>query len=188
MSQPHPRTEPDTQHDLPPTRRPGSPLLWILLLLAVIALGIWYFSSQRDTEGDGDAIAPVTEVEQTAAPNEGEKAPAAARKPSRPAESDRSRPDPVADSAPVPLGSNAEPTYPPSALRAGASGTVMLNVSVGADGVPTEIAVIERSGNRDLDRAALQAARKWRFAPAIRNGKAVAQDVRVPVEFKTAER
>jgi protein TonB len=64
----------------------------------------------------------------------------------------------------------------------------LLNVSVGANGVPTEISVIERSGNRDLDRAALQAARKWRFAPAIRSGKAVAQDVRVPVEFKTAER
>lgn len=187
MSHPHPRTEPELQRDaeVADRKRPTSPLLWILLLLALIALGIWYFSSQRVAETPAPAAVPT---EQTVTPTESETAAPAARRQTRPADSDRSRPDPVADSAPVPLGSNAEPTYPPSALRSGESGTVMLNVSVGVDGVPTEIAVIERSGNRDLDRAALQAARKWRFAPAIRNGKAVAQDVRVPVEFKTAER
>ena len=60
---------------------------------------------------------------------------------------------------------------------------MLLNVQVDARGEPSQITIAQRSGNRDLDRAALKAASDWRFSPAMRHGKAVAQLVRVPVEF-----
>ena len=75
------------------------------------------------------------------------------------------------------------PTYPPSALRAQIEGTVILVISIDAQGNVIDIDVEKSSRNRDLDRAAVDAARKWRFNPQIENGVAVASRVRVPVDF-----
>ncbi|KGO98601.1 energy transducer TonB, partial [Novilysobacter defluvii] len=75
------------------------------------------------------------------------------------------------------------PRYPPSALRAGIEGTVILVISIDAQGNVLDVEVERSSRNRDLDRAAVQAARKWRFNPATENGVAVASRVRVPVDF-----
>ncbi|MBA3930658.1 MAG: energy transducer TonB [Xanthomonas sp.] len=86
---------------------------------------------------------------------------------------------------PVPISSQSRPPdYPPAAMRAGEQGTVMVRVEVGADGVPTSVEVAERSGSRDLDRAALAAVRQWRFQPAQRDGQPVAGAVTVPIDFK----
>ncbi len=85
---------------------------------------------------------------------------------------------------PVPIpGQTPPPAYPPAALRRGDSGTVLVRVEVGADGVPTNVDVVSRSGSRDLDNAALDAVRQWRFSPAQKDGQAVAGDVMVPVDF-----
>ena len=75
------------------------------------------------------------------------------------------------------------PQYPPSALRAGIQGTVILVVDVDANGNVTNVSVEKSSRNRDLDRAAMQAARRWRFNPSIVNGQPAAGRVRVPVDF-----
>ena len=40
-------------------------------------------------------------------------------------------------------------------------------------------------GSRDLDRAVTSAVLKWRFEPAMKDGKAIAGAVVVPVEFKS---
>ena len=56
-------------------------------------------------------------------------------------------------------------------------------MQVSRDGVPIDVSVDDRSGNREFDRSALQAVRQWRFQPALRDGKPVAATVRVPVEF-----
>ncbi len=69
---------------------------------------------------------------------------------------------------------SAAPEYPPAAMRNGDQGTVLVRVEVGADGVPTSVEVAQRSGSRDLDRAAVNAVRQWRFQPAQRDGQAVA--------------
>ena len=79
-----------------------------------------------------------------------------------------------------------QPTYPPEAFRAGEEGTVLVRVDVDASGNPTNVDVARRSGSRELDRAALDAVRKWRFDPAIKDGKPVAASAEVPVEFKLA--
>ena len=73
---------------------------------------------------------------------------------------------------------------PAAMLRAGVGGTVVVVAEVDAQGNPVDVRVVERSGERDLDRAAVNAVRQWRFEPAMRNGKAIATSVKVPVDFK----
>ena len=85
-------------------------------------------------------------------------------------------------SVPVAI-SRPAPRYPSDALRNGESGTVLVRIEVGADGEPTAVSVVARSGSRSLDRAAVQAAKRWRFRPAQQNGRAVASAVEVPIEF-----
>lgn len=83
---------------------------------------------------------------------------------------------------PVPVSSPA-PRYPPQSLRRRESGTVLLRVHVGADGVPYAVDVVESSRSRLLDRAASDAVRRWRFLPAQRDGRSVPGVVEVPIAF-----
>lgn len=90
---------------------------------------------------------------------------------------------PVAETTPVPISSPA-PRYPTAALRRRETGTVRIRVDVSADGAPVATTVVESSQSRDLDRAALEAVRRWRFEPAQANGRSVAGSVIVPINFK----
>ena len=76
------------------------------------------------------------------------------------------------------------PTYPPAALRNGVEGSVVVRVDVDATGYPMNVTIIQRSGSRDLDRAASDAVRRWRFQPAQSNGVAVPGSIEVPFDFK----
>jgi protein TonB len=75
------------------------------------------------------------------------------------------------------------PKYPPQAIRQRHQGTVILMILVGVDGLPKDVQVDKSSGYRELDHAAVEAARKWRFNPTIRNGQKVEGYARVPVAF-----
>ena len=75
------------------------------------------------------------------------------------------------------------PSYPPEALRNGERGTVVVRISVGADGVPVDVGIERSSRSRELDRAALDAARRWRVRPAASGGQGSQGDVLVPFEF-----
>ena len=89
---------------------------------------------------------------------------------------------------PVPLsGQTPPPRYPSEALRRGESGTVLVRVEVDTNGAPAGVALVKRSGSRDLDRAAMEAVRKWRFMPAQRDGQAVAASLVIPIDFKADE-
>lgn len=86
---------------------------------------------------------------------------------------------------PMPLaGRTPAPRYPARANRRGESGTVMVEAMIGADGVPTAVRVARRSGSNDLDRAAVEAVRRWRFQPATQDGRPVTGVVNVPVSFQ----
>ena len=61
---------------------------------------------------------------------------------------------------------------------------MLVRVNVDTNGMATNPEVVNRSGSRDLDRAAMDAVRKWQFKPALKDGKAIASTVDVPVEFK----
>lgn len=72
------------------------------------------------------------------------------------------------------------PPYPPTALREGAQGTVVLEIVVGPDGSPTDVKIRKSSGNRDLDRAAQRHVRtKWRFQATGQQHIGI-----LPVDFK----
>ena len=108
--------------------------------------------------------------------------------PAPPALASTGAPPPVAAGPPVaalpalvPLAQPA-PHYPRAARLRGAEGTAWLRVAVAASGRVREVALERSAGDRDLDRAALDAVRRWRFA-ALPEEDAERQ-VRVPVEFR----
>ncbi len=88
---------------------------------------------------------------------------------------------------PIP-GQNPPPEYPARAMRSGDTGTVVVRVMVGPDGVPTDVGIGQRSGSRELDRAAVEAVRNWRFNPAQRDGQAISASVDIPIDFKLEQR
>ena len=75
------------------------------------------------------------------------------------------------------------PNYPIQAMRQGHQGMVILDITINAAGEVTNVTVEKSSGYRELDRAAEEAARKWKFNPGVHNGKAAGGVVRVPVNF-----
>ncbi len=83
----------------------------------------------------------------------------------------------VAPGLPVPV-SRVQPDYPSDAMRRNESGTVLVRITVGSDGRPDDVEVVRSSRSRALDRAATQAAKRWRFRPGQ------AGSVEVPFEFK----
>lgn len=165
-------------------RKSATPLLWLLLLLALLAFG-WFIYNQRAGQSmEPEALPPpAVDVgsEQDAAA-ERERAADDARRAAREREAAASpRAAPDSDAAPV---NRVQPEYPAAAYRAREEGTVLLGVQVGADGQVAGVDVIDRSGNRELDRAAVEAVRQWRFNPAVRDGEKVEATVNVPITFR----
>ena len=164
----------------------SSTMLWLLLLLA-IAAGLWWMS--RDTAGSAsNAPAPALDGSASTLPapvaDEGTAA-VAATAPAKKATTSKRTPAVRRDREPQLIASSqVMPRYPAAALRSGETGTVMVEVDVDSKGVPTDVSIENRSGNRELDRAALSAVKQWRFQPALRDGTQVASTVMVPVQFE----
>jgi len=78
---------------------------------------------------------------------------------------------------------NDPPRYPRVARQRGHEGTVDLRVHVLASGRSDAVEVKRSSGHASLDRAAVRAAKEWRFEPAWDGGRAVAMWIEIPVEF-----
>jgi protein TonB len=160
-------------------RKTAAPLLWLLVLVALLALG-WYFYNRRPVETLPPQVPPAAATNPTASAE----APAAARSGTARRADRKPAPRPtVADRDPQPL-ARIQPEYPAQAFRAREEGTVVVRVDIDASGTPTNADIARRSGSRELDRAAVDAVRKWQFKPALRDGKAIASTVEVPVEFR----
>jgi periplasmic protein TonB len=78
---------------------------------------------------------------------------------------------------------NPKPDYPIASQRRREEGVVVLNVAVDASGTPTSISLQRSSGHPLLDRAALDAVRRWTFEPARLGGVPMVSRVDVPVRF-----
>lgn len=165
----------------------SSTMLWLLLLLA-IAAGLWWMS--RDTAGSAsNAPAPALDGSASNLPapvaEEGTAAVAATAPAKKATTTSKRTPAVRRDREPQLIASSqVMPRYPAAALRSGETGTVMVEVAVDSKGVPTDVSIENRSGNRELDRAALSAVKQWRFQPALRDGTQVASTVMVPVQFE----
>jgi len=79
------------------------------------------------------------------------------------------------------------PHYPESARKKGWEGTVILSALIGLEGTAKEIEVVESSGHRVLDQAAMRGLKEWRFEPGTRNGRKIAMRVKIPVLFRLRE-
>jgi periplasmic protein TonB len=82
---------------------------------------------------------------------------------------------------------NPKPDYPIPSLRRREEGIVLLNVQVQADGRPAAISLDRSCGHPLLDRAALDAVRRWTFEPARAAGVPVSSLVVIPVRFSLTE-
>lgn len=82
---------------------------------------------------------------------------------------------------------NPAPVYPERARARGEEGRVVLRVEVGADGRVRDISILHSSGFPRLDRAARDAVERWRFTPARRGNRAVADLVDVPIRFRQTD-
>ncbi|MBI5117686.1 energy transducer TonB [Candidatus Poribacteria bacterium] len=78
---------------------------------------------------------------------------------------------------------NPKPEYPRAARQAGHEGTVTLLVEVFPNGRTGEVRVDKTSGHELLDKAAIEAVRKWRFVAAKKGANPAAAWVKIPVEF-----
>jgi protein TonB len=85
-------------------------------------------------------------------------------------------------SAPI-LVAKVEPEYSEEARKAKYSGTVLLSIIVGVDGVPRNIHVVRPLG-LGLDEKAVAAVQKWRFRPGSKGGRPVATAALVEVNFR----
>jgi TonB family protein len=97
--------------------------------------------------------------------------------------------------ASVPMAFAQQEATPPAAEKVTAAAprtarsidevTIMLLIDVDSLGRPFNIMVEQTSGDLKLDRAAINAAKKWKFPPKKENGRNVPDRIRVPVGFKT---
>jgi TonB family protein len=88
------------------------------------------------------------------------------------------RPDPVPDPKASP-----DPVYPWQALRRRLQGVTQVLVEVDIFGKVVTARVSQTSGHGILDRAALDAVKKWTFLPALKDGKPVPGAAVIPVNF-----
>lgn len=93
------------------------------------------------------------------------------------------QPPSTATVPPVIVESSRVLPYPATARQLGIEGTTVLRIRVVEDGQVGEVEVEHSAGHADLDQAAVDAARRWRFEPARRGEQAVAMWVRAPVRF-----
>jgi len=74
------------------------------------------------------------------------------------------------------------PDYPDTARKARKQGNVRVGFIVGSNGLTREIRIL-RSLSPDLDHAAVEAVKKWRFEPAKKNKESVAVHIEAEINF-----
>lgn len=77
------------------------------------------------------------------------------------------------------------PKYPVSMARKGAEGWVQLNFVVGTDGSVNDIVVVDSTGMKAFEKAAVKAMKSWQYSPAFIDGKPIEQcHNKVQMDFK----
>jgi TonB family protein len=79
--------------------------------------------------------------------------------------------------------SGSDPKYTESARDARIEGTVILAVNINEKGKVTAVKV-RNSLDKGLDRKAISAVKKWKFEPAMLDGKPVSTEVNISVDFR----
>ncbi len=77
-----------------------------------------------------------------------------------------------------------QPPYPPSEIRAGNEGRVVVRVLIGTDGRVEQVEKISATSDAFFAAAERQALTKWRFRPATRDGVPVEQWKQMSLRFQ----
>jgi TonB family protein len=145
-------------------------MLCIRILVITFALTRGIASAQ---EGTADTPKPSPAAPQQSNP------PAASEAPASPQ-------NPLTDTKFLEPTKIVKAIYPVQAEKDQLQGEVVVKLTVTESGDVDNVEVI--SGNPILARAAVDAARKWKFKPVIRNGKAVKASTKIPFDFAYPDR
>lgn len=73
------------------------------------------------------------------------------------------------------------PVYPSAALQSQLQGQVLVNATIGKDGIPKNLTVVK--GDQRLIAAALAAIGQWRYRPATLAGEPIETQIQITVDF-----
>jgi len=76
----------------------------------------------------------------------------------------------------------ANPDYPEKSRKAGVRGIVGVQAVVTSEGKVGDVSITKKL-DPDLDEKAVEAVRKWTFKPAIKDGRPVAAQINVHIQF-----
>ena len=76
------------------------------------------------------------------------------------------------------------PTYPPQALSRRLEGEVRVRITVDTEGRVADAQVISGNPAGVFDQAAVNAVRKWRFEPVVRDGRPIEASVATTIRFQ----
>ncbi len=85
------------------------------------------------------------------------------------------------DTKPTPI-RTPQPEYPAELRALNVEGTVVLALSIDEKG-DVSACVVNKSSDKRLEGAAIEAVRKWRFQPATKNKAPVSCKVTLPIHF-----
>jgi protein TonB len=93
---------------------------------------------------------------------------------------------PAPTSAPKALNSHAvtDRDYPPMSVRLNEEGRVTVRYLVDAEGNVADVQIVNGSGKQRLDAAAIPIVKRWRFKPALQEGKPVPMWQQAVVVFR----
>lgn len=139
--------------------------------------------------GKSDNPAPVTQPQPAPVPQPAPATRTAAATTPELAPAPEPKPKPhvpvFTDAAPLP-DSSPLPAIPDDLRSEALDRTCVAEFDVGADGAPSGVRIAQSSGNDELDRLALDAAKKWHFRPATRDGQPIQSTVRLHIEFQVS--
>lgn len=92
------------------------------------------------------------------------------------------RPEVIAPTQPLAV-ETPPPAYPAELACAGIAGQVGVLLTIGVDGRPKNVRVEGSSGHPQLDQAAVDAVKGWKFQPGTSRGQPAESPLRVPVTF-----
>jgi protein TonB len=79
-----------------------------------------------------------------------------------------------------------DPVYPPQAAARGVEGWVHVRYTVTTAGLVEDVVVV-KSSHRMFERAAVAAALKWKYQPALREGKPIESQLDTRIRFQISE-
>jgi TonB family protein len=85
---------------------------------------------------------------------------------------------------PPSVAKRVDPKWPSKTLNNLVEGTILMEVTIGADGKPSDPRIVDDIGAPMLAYATSEAVRQWTFTPATANGKPFATRFRVGMQYK----